>query len=634
MSVSVRSKFILAIGVPLAVVYGCILAIHYRAGKATALSHMESHLTELTAHCAARLDAQFSTSAQVARSTATFLAARPDTREAQLYDLLQNVLKDNPGIFGACIAFDPDGFEPGRSRFAPYVCRDKDGLRRLDVGAEAYDYALWDWYLIPRLLDRAIWTDPYCDVGAGNVLMCTYSVPFGREGGWGGVATTDISLDTLRDELRHVRIGQGYTVIVGQNGVFISHPDASLIMRDTMFSLAEWHEMPALAELGRAMIAGECGIRRIRDRLTQEPQWAVFAPIRSCGWSLAAIMPEAQVLAPVQADLRRDMALMTAGLAVILGVVLLTAIHVTRPISRLAEVVQQVASGRLDVQATDIHARDEIGAFARTFNRMVSDLRAHVDALTRETAAREAVESELRIARNIQTSLLPRTFPPFPNRPEFSLWAVNVPAKKVAGDFFDFYFVSEHELLITIADVSGKGIPAAMFMAVTRTLLRNLAQTGLGPAEILRQANAILVQDNDESMFVTLIVGVYHTQTGRLRLANAGHPPPYHLDAQGRVSPQAQATGTVLGVIDGQRYGDVEIALRPGDTLVLYTDGVTEAHSPSGDLYGDKRLESLLAKLPPGKVEGVSQAIVQAVNEFQQGRQFDDITLLVFRRNG
>ena len=629
---SIRSKLILAVGIPLVVIYLCALAFDYAVGKEDALRQMKSHLTELAAHHAAQLNGHFEKVAQVARTTATFLETRPDMTADDLYALLRNTVKDNSDVFGACIAFEPYAFSKTRARFAPYVCRTGEGLRSLDIGAESYDYLRWDWYLVPRLLHRPIWSDPYYDVGAGNAIMCTYSVPFKAKGRLRGIATVDISLESLREEVAATKMAKGYSLIVGPNGVFISHPQRSFIMKETVFSLAEWYNLPQLADLGRAMTSGRSGVMLIPDFRTGAPKWCVFAPIVASGWSFAAVIPEELVMAPLYAELRWKTGIMGLGLVLIVLLIVFSAFRITQPIALLDKAVREVASGNLDVQATGIHTRDEIGEFAEAFNRMVSDLKAHVEALTRETSAREAVESELRIARSIQASLLPRVFPPFPERTEFELHAVNVPAKQVAGDFFDFYFISDDQLLFVIADVSGKGVPAALFMAVTRTLLKNLAMSDLGPAEILQRANDVLVEDNDEYMFVTLFLGLYDTRTGRLRFANAGHNPPYHLDRRGEILEVLKATGAVLGVIEEQTFEERETELAPGDLLFLYTDGVTEAHSPDDEFYGEKALEELLRARSGEPCERLCDAIVETVDEFQAGDQYDDITLLALRR--
>jgi len=275
----------------------------------------------------------------------------------------------------------------------------------------------------------------------------------------------------------------------------------------------------------------------------------------------------------------------------------------------------------------------EVSDLASALHTMHDMLQTYLADIQATTAAREAVESELRIARSIQTSLLPHTFPPFPQRKDFDLHAVLVPAEYVAGDFFDFYFLSDHELLITIADVSGKGVPAGLFMAVTRTLLKNLMQSGQGPAEAFANANTILAEDNERGMFVTIFLGIYDTQSGILRYASAGHCPSYQINRQGEIGPPLGATGPVLGVLPDTDYEERETRIEVGDLLVLYTDGVTEAHSPSNELYGDERFEALLAQHPGETPVQVCDVVVKTVNEYQRDEQFDDVTLVVLRRN-
>ena len=632
MRLSIRAKLTLVVGVPLLAAAGAITVLDYRISKAKEVAHIGDYLTELVAHEAAELDRDLSTTAQVSAEAAGVFELGLVRTEEDIYRLIQGLLERNERVFGSCVAFEPGAFEKGRSLFAPYMCRGQEGLRSMELGKDSYDYTRWDWYLLPKLLGRGVWTDPYYDKGAGNVLMCTYSAPFRREGRFAGVTTVDVALGRLQKRLRKIDIEGGYCAILSQNGRFISHPRKSLIMRETVFSLAEYYDLPKLGEVGREIIAGGQGVRRVSDFISGEPKLIVFAPITSCGWSFVAMLPEERVMAPVHAELRRNVGTMVAGSAVLCLVILVMAARMTRHISRLAGTVGELAQGNLDAEVPEIAARDEIGDFARAFRLMIKDLRAHVDALTRETAAREAVEGELRAARTIQTSLLPKVFPPFPNRSEFSLHAVNEPAKHVAGDFFDFFLLSETELVIVIADVSGKGVPAALLMAVTRTLLKNLTGSGLSPGETLARANDIIAEDNEQGMFVTLFLGHYDTTTGRLLYANGGHPPPYRLDPQGGVHVVGKGTGCVVGAFEGMPYGELEAQLDVGDMLVLFTDGVTEAQSSNRELYGEERLEALLATVAGKPPSEACERIIEVIGEYQQGSQFDDVTLLLLRR--
>jgi len=320
---------------------------------------------------------------------------------------------------------------------------------------------------------------------------------------------------------------------------------------------------------------------------------------------------------------------------VLLRVVMLVSIRISRPIEQMAGAVDRLAAGDLDAQVTGITSRDELGRLAGGFNQMTRLLKAHVAEITQQTAAREKVESELRIARQIQTDMLPRTFPPFPERPEFELHAMNLPALRVAGDFYDFFFTPAGLLTAVIADVSGKGVPAALLMAVTRTIVRNLAQAGLAPAQIAERTNQMLVEDTSGGMFVTMLLIQYDPATGNLTYVNAGHPPAYRISADDAQS-CCGVQSPLLGVDASGEMGPFEqreMVLAPGESLFLYTDGVTEARTRDGRMYGDAALQKALRRHAGLTPRELCREMAEVLEQFQAGHRHDDITLLVLRRS-
>jgi len=224
---------------------------------------------------------------------------------------------------------------------------------------------------------------------------------------------------------------------------------------------------------------------------------------------------------------------------------------------------------------------------------------------------------------------LPRKFP---NRDELEMHGVNIPARHVAGDFYDCFYIDDETLVFLIADVSGKGSPAAMFMAVARTVLRQVAALSDSVAGAVRRANETLEEGNTGSMYVTLFVGAYHIPSGRLRYVNAGHCIPYRIDTSGSVTPFGEVGGSIVGILPGREYREDEATLAPGDRLVLYTDGVPEAEAADGEFFGDERFAALLSELSHQPVEGLVEAVAARIDEYEQGRPHDDVTLLVFRR--
>jgi sigma-B regulation protein RsbU (phosphoserine phosphatase) len=413
-------------------------------------------------------------------------------------------------------------------------------------------------------------------------------------------------------------------------------PRQSVIDRAGAAGLTELVDGLNLALAGETRIVRVAGAAQSFPILASDQSyWVSLSPIASNGWVVAAAIPESQFMNRITQRLWQRVIFLLAALLLLLIITALISIRITRPITRMATAVNQLAAGNLDAQVTDVSSKDELGQLASAFNTMTRQLKSHVAALTEQTAARESVEAELRIARQIQTDLLPRTFPPFPDRHEFDLHAVNVPAQRVAGDFYDFFFVSDTLLTVTIADVSGKGVPAALLMAVTRTIIRNLASEGLSPAQIAERANAMLLHDISDSMFVTMFLMQYETTTGRITYVSAGHPAPYRISADGEARPFGTDTSPLLGVnATGAdwNFRQHEDRLEIGQTLLLYTDGVTEARAPDGRMLQSAGVERLISKYRNKSVEAICVSFVDELNRYQHGFPADDITLVALKR--
>lgn len=622
---------ILLIGLPLILVYGLILGLNYMSGKQAAVSQMKSYLAELTAHQAARLDSKFLQISTGPRDLARILPLLPINNPEDIYQLLEHYLTKKPDIYGMSISFAPYQSATGLELFAPYVYREEGDFQRLNL-KDSYDYQHQDFYQIPALLSRPYWTEPYFDAGVGNALMITYSVPVFRDDSLLGIITADVRIDELQEEMRKLKILAGYTFLISRHGTYIYHPLAEDIMRETIFSKAERYDFNEMRTFGREMIAGKSGVKPFNDPISGGRRWLVYSPLESTGWSFAAIVPEEEILVSVNRVMMHQALIMILGLMVILLIVSWVSYGITNPIRKLAGMSRQLAAGNLEVQLESIKGRDEIQEFAQAFNKMVVDLKHYITDLTSATRAKEAVESELRIARQIQESLLPRVFPPFPDRVEFELYARIIPAREVAGDFYDFFFLDRDNLALVIADVSGKGISAGLFMAVTRTLIKTVFQEGVSPAMALTRANQILCLENDACMFTTLFLGLYNVQNGEMIYANAGHNPPVVLTGTGQYQLLDKMSGIALGIADDFLYQETRVKLGYSDMIILYTDGVVEATSPQQELYGEDRLLRILIQGKDNKPRQIIESLEAEVQAFQQGNQFDDITIMILRR--
>lgn len=557
--------------------------------------------------------------------------------EMQSKDVVRRMLKTNEEIYGSTIALEPSlyGGDKFSSKFAaPYWYKGEKGLRFRYL---TYDYTVSDWYLIPKELGKPDWSEPYFDVGGGDCLMTTYSVPIYKniqgEKVFAGVITADVSLEWLRKIVSSLKAGKsGYAFIVSRNGTFIAHPDENLVMNESIFSVAAETRDETLRDLGKRMIHGEEGYGSIKDWSTGSDCWLVFRPLAMTGWSVGIILPKSELLEDVTKLNHMVAFIGGVGLLLLLGVVLLIAESITKPIRAFSRSAERIAQGDLDAPVPIVSSRDEIAVLAASFSHMQTSLKYYIEELSRTVAERQRIESELTIAREIQMGILPKSFPPFPDRQDFDIYARLQPAREVGGDFYDFFFTDSHHFWVVIGDVSGKGVPASLFMAITRTLIKAKANGMFSPGTILEQVNRDLSADNPSVMFVTLFIGMLDTRTGLFTYANGGHNPPY-LVKRGEKPQRLPATkGMALGVYEALSYRENSCRLNSGDVLFLYTDGVTEALNVDGEFFSSERLERSLETTKNLSPREVVECILKEVEVFSDGvPQADDITVLVLR---
>lgn len=276
----------------------------------------------------------------------------------------------------------------------------------------------------------------------------------------------------------------------------------------------------------------------------------------------------------------------------------------------------------------------EVGSLARSFNKMLQDLDSYVENLKTVTAEKERIGAELSVATKIQASMLPCIFPAFPERKEFDVYATMVPAKEVGGDFYDFFLVDQDHLAVVIGDVSGKGVPAALFMVIAKTLIMNYAQSGITPAEVFTNSNRQLCISNEGELFVTAWMGVLTMSTGEFNYVNAGHNPPLIRRANGQFEYLRGRSGFVLAGMEGMKYKQASLTLEKDDILYLYTDGVTEATDIHNELYGEERLQQKLNEISTLPTGEILHCVKDDIDIFVKGApQFDDITMLILKVN-
>lgn len=550
-----------------------------------------------------------------------------------IYPFLKNLVKHNPAIYASAIAFEPYSVFKDRKYYSPYAYRDGDEIKTTSLGSADYDYFIMDWYQIPATIREPYWTEPYFDEGGANALLSTYSAPFYtvKEGKrtFAGIITIDISLEWLTDIVNGVKIFQtGYAFLISRNGVFVTHPNRSFIMNETIFTLAKESNVPQLRDIGRSMIRGESNLSSIVTT-DNERIWIYHTQLPSTKWSLGVVYPHNEMYASLHRLNINILLLSVLGLTILVLLTIGIINQLISPLSKFAKSAQIIAKGDFNADLPRIQTNDEMKELHDSFVFLQKELKNYITHLKETTSAKEKIESELRIAKEIQMGMIPHIFPPFPNLSQIDLYASLVSAKEVGGDLYDFFLSDSQNLCFAIGDVSGKGIPASLFMAVTRTLLRSVADNKKSASQIVSSINKTLSFNNESSMFVTFFLGILDINSGKLRYCNAGHNPPLLIKGRKEASFFNLTKSIPVGLFEEHTYTEESIILEPGDNIFLYTDGLTEAENINQHLFGEDRLLDIITQAasssPKEIIDRVSHEVSLHVNGHEQS---DDLTLM------
>lgn len=546
-----------------------------------------------------------------------------------MYALTQQVLRSNPHVVGSAIAFEPSYYPEKGVLFSPYSYRTEEGgIQSKQLGTEEYEYHYMDWYQIPKLLGKPYWSEPYYDEGGANMIMTTFSLPlYDSDGEMYAVFTADISLEWFAGKVNEVKLyPHSFNYMIGRGGTYLISDRKEAILNESFFARPLLEGDEGMLETGHRMVNGESGMATFhRDG---ENYYLFFAPVMTTGWSVCIACLDSDVFASVHGMRNMMIGLSVAGLLLLAWVCYFTIRRLTAPLTRFAESATEIAQGNFMAMLPDIHSKDEMKTLHESFGHMQKSLVDYIDELKRTTASKERIESELRIARNIQMGMVPKIFPPFPEREDVDLYAKLIPAKEVGGDLYDF-FIEGSKLYFIVGDVSGKGVPASLVMAVTCRLFRTVSAHFQTPAEIVSALNDALAESNESNMFCTFFIGILDLASGHLQYCNAGHNAPVLLSPSGEAKFMKVETNLPLGLFGEFPYMGQECTIEKGTSIFLYTDGVTEAENAEKVLYSDERLLRQLDVLkkdnPHTMVEGVLADIERHVAGADQS---DDITIM------
>ena len=550
-----------------------------------------------------------------------------------MYHLCEKMLVNNPNIIGTAVAFEPFYFPSEGKWFAPYSSFDSDGkVVSYQCGSEEYDYFTLDWYRLAKSRNASLWVDPYYDEDNAGRGLCpyltTYSVPLQDDKGKVfAIIQSDVSLQTITDKLSSLEgYEHSYSVLLGRYGAFLSHPDSSVLNLATIFEYASEMGSDEISELGQKMISGETGAAVIKDR--NGKNFISYSSL-SNGWSMAIVCPYSDIYR----GNRKMVILLT--LLVLLELLLLFIVirrivsRTTKPIIEFAYSALAIGKGNFKARIPEINTHDELRRLHDSLEYMLMSFNDYIEQLKASTTSNQRYESELNIASSIQRQMLPFTFQ---KTDKFDIYAKLTPAKEVGGDLFD-YLVRDNCLYLAIGDVSGKGVPAALYMAITRYAFNFIACLGLRVDDVMEKINNSFSKGNSMMMFVTMFIARISLDTYKMEYCNAGHNPIVVKEPDGTVRYLHSKSNIAIGLFEDFDYEMETLQLSRGSRLLLYTDGVTEAEDVDKNLYGEERLLEFIRNVADSdSSQTVIEDLFSSVKEFTGGNaQNDDITALTVK---
>ena len=561
--------------------------------------------------------------------------ANPGLNPDSVMNIVSWVLRNNELLSGVGIAYRHNYFPQKGELFFEYAFKKPDGtIATIHYGeGQIGDYYQRRWFATALEKKTCFWTDPYADYDNKIDNMTSFIYPcLDSNGEVYAVLDADVKLTTLTEDLKQLRPYDGsYSFIISSNGIYVSHPDTSKIVNTTIFEQAQTTGNYSLDSVGRKMISSEKG-----DAATEVDGQHVllsYAPMQHTGWSVCSVNFYHDMMSSLDSTLFFFLAVLIIGLLLLSLCIRMLVVHISNPIKQFADVSYQIARGNFNVSLPEVDTKDDLRKLHDAFAFMQKSLIDYIEELKTTMHAKERIQSELSIAHNIQMSLVPKSFSPFPDCDELELYACLNPAKEVGGDFYDF-ILRDGKLYFVIGDVSGKGVPASLVMAITRTLFRIVAANSDSPADIVSKLNNAIAENNDTNMFVTMYVGILNLKSGDMKYCNAGHNPPLIISTDGQVEFQQLEANLPLGVINNFDFRNQSTTLPSGSAVLLYTDGLTEAENPSKQLFGEQRLTEVASAASRQTAKEMIETINQKLTDFVgEAQQSDDLTIMCFRLN-
>ena len=589
--------------------------------------------------------------------------------------IMNRIVAQNPLIRSCGVSFI-DGYYPKKGQwFCPYAYRDDDGqIKERIVGDASHDYLKAEWFTEALEADSCYWSKPFFEGGDTLRPQVSYMVPIhDKQGRTVAILGADMSLNWFNGKKMQVMNYNGRSLdvsadtdeetsddvesvsweerkwrlfmlnfIIDGDGTYIAHPDSDHVLRKNYFELAKATSDTIDDHIGRLMVAGERGCYGKENGMLASSldffdmdgfsACLFYEPVPNTNWSIGMAVPNLAINIMGIAMGVAMLVMIFLSLLVVRFVGKFVIKRAVKPLNQLADSANEVAKGNFNAPLPQLKHYDEIHLLRDSFEEMQHALGHYMDELKETTASKAAIENELKVAHDIQMSMLPKTFPPYPERDDIDIYGSLTPAKDVGGDLFDF-FIRNEKLFFCVGDVSGKGVPASLVMAVTRSLFRNISAHVAEPDEIVRTLNNAMAEGNDTNMFVTAFIGVLDLATGLLEYCNAGHN--YAMLIGNLVSTLPCDPNLPIGVMPDMAFTKQQLAIEPETTIFLYTDGLNEAEDPNHALFGMQRIIHIaetMVKEDKNDPTTIINQMIEGVHRFvDDAEQSDDMTILAIK---
>ncbi len=544
-----------------------------------------------------------------------------------VYAACRSFLDTNPKVKGVAIGFEPGEYPSYKKGFAPYVMREDNGkLKERQLG-DISDFYHKEWYQVTKQRMEGRWSMPFFEVN-GNAI-CSYCIPLvAKDGRLMGVLAVDMSLELLSKKVQGIKpYPKSFLTIMDKDMNFLVHPDKKLILEGSAMKLLDKSKYEVNESIFVDIKNQKRGIGAFGDKGARK--FLYYAPVKRANWTITLECDKNEIVAGVEAVRVQMVFISLCGMLGLLFMSFFVMRRFLSPIRLYANAAMHIAEGNFHTHLPRMRSHNELWMLGQSLDHMQHSLDQYIADLQATNREKGRIESELNIASKIQMSMIPKIFPPYPDRDDVDIYGTLIPAKAVGGDLYDF-FLRDEKLFFCVGDVSGKGVPASLVMAVTRSLLRIVAAQESRPERIVTSLNNSMSDMNDSNMFVTLFVGVLDLPTGRLRYCNAGHNAPVIIGGESHETKMLDVKANLpIAILPNVKFEMQEVMIHPDTTIFMYTDGLTEAENQDQKLLGEDKMMEVLRNMGGKTARQQVESMLDAVHEHVgDAEQSDDLTMV------